>query len=89
MAVGAQPANVARLVTSRMVAAVLSGAAIGLIVGLLCAGRLHALLFQVRATDAMMLMLPLAAISAVAVLATIPAVLRAVHIDPLVMLRTE
>ncbi len=89
MAVGAQAANVAQLVTSRMVAAVLSGAAIGLIVGLLCANRLQALLFQVRATDAMMLMLPLSAIAAVAVLATIPAVLRAVHIDPLIMLRTE
>jgi predicted lysophospholipase L1 biosynthesis ABC-type transport system permease subunit len=89
MAVGAQAANVAQLVTSRMVAAVLSGAAIGLIAGLLCAHRLQALLFQVRATDAMMLMLPLCAIAAVAVLSTIPAVLRAVHINPLVMLRNE
>ena len=89
MAVGAQAADVTRLVTSRMVAAVLSGAAVGLIAGFLCANRMQALLFQVRATDAMMLMLPLFAIAAVAVLATIPAVLRAVHIDPLVMLRAE
>jgi hypothetical protein len=36
-----------------------------------------------------MLMLPFAAIAAAAVLATIPAVLRAVRIDPLMMLRTE
>jgi hypothetical protein len=36
-----------------------------------------------------MLMLPLSAIAAVAVLATLPAVLRAVHINPLVMLRNE
>lgn len=89
MAVGAQASNVARLVTSRMIAAVLAGDATGLTVGLLCAERLEALLFQVRATDATMLMLPFAAIAAVAVLATIPAVLRAVHIDPLIMLRTE
>jgi len=89
MAVGAQAGDVAQLVTSRMVAAVLSGAAIGLIAGILGAHRLQALLFQVRATDAMMLMLPLSAIAAVAVLATLPAVLRAVHINPLVMLRTE
>ena len=60
-----------------------------LILGLMCAERLQALLFQVRATDGTMLMLPLAAIAAVAVLATIPAVLRAVHIDPLIMLRGE
>ena len=89
MAVGAQASNVARLVTSRMIAAVLAGATGGLVFGLLCAERLEALLFQVRATDATMLMLPFAALAAVAVLATIPAVLRAVHIDPLVMLRTE
>jgi putative ABC transport system permease protein len=89
MAVGAQAGDVAQLVTARMVAAVLSGAAAGLIAGLLGAHRLQALLFQVRATDAMMLMLPLSAIAAVAVLATLPAVLRAVHINPLVMLRNE
>jgi predicted permease len=89
IAVGAQASTVARLVTSRMVAAVLAGALIGLIFSLLCANRLQALLFQVRATDATMLMLPFAAIATAAVLATIPAVLRAVHIDSLMMLRTE
>ncbi|HEU4414235.1 MAG TPA: ADOP family duplicated permease [Candidatus Angelobacter sp.] len=89
MAIGAQASNVARLVTSRMIAAVMAGAAAGLFVGLVCAQRLQALLFEVRATDAAMLMVPLAAIAAVAVLATIPAVLRAVHIDPLIMLRSE
>lgn len=89
MAVGAQASNVVRIVTSRMVGAVLAGATMGLIFGLLCANRLHALLFQVRATDATMLMLPFAAIAAASVLATIPAVLRAVRIDPLMMLRAE
>ena len=89
MAVGAQASNVVRIVTSRMIGAVLAGATMGLIFGLLCANRLQALLFQVRATDATMLMLPFAAIAAASVLATIPAVLRAVHIDPLMMLRTE
>lgn len=89
MAVGAQAGSVARLVTSRIVVAVLAGATTGLIFGLLCADRLQALLFQVRAADARMLMLPFAAIAAAAVLATIPAVLRAVRIDPLIMLRTE
>jgi putative ABC transport system permease protein len=89
MAVGAQASNVAWLVTSRMIAAVLAGSASGLATGLLCAEHLKALLFQVRATDATMLMLPFAALAAVALLATIPAVLRAVHIDPLILLRTE
>jgi predicted permease len=89
MAVGAQASNVAWLVTSRMIAAVLAGAASGLFVGLLCAERLKALLFQVRATDATMLMLPFAALAAVALLATTPAVLRAVRIDPLILLRAE
>jgi ABC-type antimicrobial peptide transport system permease subunit len=89
MALGAQAGSVARLVTSRMIAAVLGGAASGLVIGLLCAERLEALLFQVRATDAGMLMLPFAALATAVVLATIPAILRAVHIDPLIMLRTE
>jgi ABC-type antimicrobial peptide transport system permease subunit len=89
MALGAQARNVVRLVTVRMVGSVLAGAVAGLVVGLVCAERLQSLLFQVRATDATMLMLPLAAIAAAAVAASIPAVLRAVHIDPLVMLRSE
>lgn len=89
MAIGAQAGSVTRLVTSRMVRSVLAGAVAGLVVGLLCAERLQSLLFQVRATDATMLMLPFTAIAVVAVLAAIPAALRAVHIDPLVMLRTE
>jgi predicted permease len=89
MALGAQAGNVARLVTVRMVAAVLAGAAAGVVVGLFCAERVQSLLFQVRATDATMLMLPFAAIAAAAVASSIPAVLRAVHIDPLIMLRSE
>jgi ABC-type antimicrobial peptide transport system permease subunit len=89
MALGAQAGNVVRLVTLRMVGSVLAGAVTGLALGLLCAARLQSLLFQVRATDATMLMLPLAAIAAAALVSSLPAVLRAVHIDPLVMLRTE
>jgi ABC-type antimicrobial peptide transport system permease subunit len=89
MAIGARAGSVTCLVTLRMVRSVLAGAVSGLVVGLLCAERLQSLLFQVRATDAPMLLLPFTAIVTVAVLAAVPAVLRAVHIDPLVMLRSE
>ena len=89
MAVGAQPATVARLVTGRLVLAVAAGAVAGLALGLLCARQVHALLFQVNPSDAGMLLLPLLCVLAVGVLASLPAVLRAVHINPLEMLRAD
>jgi hypothetical protein len=51
--------------------------------------QLDVLLFQVRATDANMLISPSMRLPALQVLATVEAVLRAVHIDSLIMLRTK
>jgi putative ABC transport system permease protein len=50
---------------------------------------IEALLFDVKVTDFGVLALPTAAILAVALLAALPAVVRAVRTDPARMLRSE
>jgi hypothetical protein len=51
--------------------------------------QLDVLLFEVRTTDANMLISPSMRLPVLQVLATIEAVSRAVHIDSLIMLRTK
>ena len=50
---------------------------------------IESLLFEVKATDVGALALPTVTILAVALLAALPAVIRAVRIDPVTMLRSE
>jgi len=50
---------------------------------------MESLFFQVKASDGNMLVLPCAVILAVAAVATVPAVLRALRIDPAEILRAE
>jgi putative ABC transport system permease protein len=50
---------------------------------------IESLLFEVKATDLGVLTLPAAIVFAVALLAALPAVIRAVRIDPATMLRSE
>jgi predicted permease len=89
MAIGAQAGDIARRVTADVFAMVLAGAVAGLGLGLACARYLAALLYQVKPTDVTMLALPWIAIFAAALLAAVPAVIRAVRIDPVAMLRSE
>lgn len=89
MAVGAPPSNVARLVTLPMVWTVLAGGAIGLASGLFLSRYIADLFYQVRPTDTVMLLFPPLAILAAACLASLPAVLRATHIDPTTALHCE
>ncbi len=89
MAVGAQPRDIAQRVTSEIFAMVLAGAAMGVILGLASARYLEALLYQVKATDVGVLALPSMTILAAAFLAAVPAVIRAVRIDPVTTLRAE
>jgi hypothetical protein len=67
----------------------LVGAAAGLALGMASARYVESLLYQVRATDVMMLAVPMLTIVAAAVLAALPAVIRAVRIDPVAMLRAD
>jgi predicted permease len=89
MALGAQAFDIARRVTAEVFSVVLVGAALGLGLGMASARYIETLLYQVKPTDASMLALPLLTILAAALLAALPAVIRAIRIDPANMLRTE
>lgn len=88
-AIGAQSAGIARLVTAGIFAMVLAGAAAGLGLGLAAARYVESLLYQVKPTEWGILALPAAAILAASLAAALPAVIRAIRIDPGKMLRTE
>jgi predicted permease len=89
MAIGAPAATIARSVTRDVFAMVAVGAAAGLALGMLSARYIENLLFQVRANDWARLTLPSLTILAAAAVAAIPAVIRAVHVDPVKALRAD
>jgi predicted lysophospholipase L1 biosynthesis ABC-type transport system permease subunit len=89
MALGARAFDVARQVTSGVLAMVLTGALAGLALGMGAVRYIEALFYEVKATDLPMLALPSLAILAATVLAALPAVIRAVRTDPAATLRAE
>jgi putative ABC transport system permease protein len=89
LAIGAPRAGLARLLTIEMLCMVAIGVAGGMGLGLLSARYLESLLFHVRVGDPAMLALPSLVILTVVLFATIPAILRALRIDPAEILRTE
>jgi predicted permease len=89
VAVGAQRGTIARLVTGSVLRTVLAGVLAGVTLGWGSARYIETLFYQVKASDAAMLALPSAVILVVAVLATAPAVLRALRVDPAEILRAE
>ena len=89
MAIGAQATDIARRVTADVFAMVLAGSALGLGLGLASARSIEALLYEVKPTDLGVLAIPAMTILAASLLAALPAVIRAIRIDPVAMLRTE
>jgi predicted permease len=89
MAIGAQGGDIARRVTGDVFTMVLAGAFAGLALGMVSVRSIEALLYQVKSTDPDMLVLPSLAILAAALLSSLPAVIRAVRIDPVAILRAE
>jgi putative ABC transport system permease protein len=89
MAIGAKAAAIAQGLLLHLFALVLVGSLIGIILGFVSARFIETLLFEVKATDVGVLALPTATIFAVALLAALPAIVRAVRIDPATMLRLE
>ncbi len=89
MAIGAQAGGIARLVTVDVFRMVLAGALAGLGLGMGAVRYIEALFYQVKATDLGVLALPSLAILAAALVAALPAVIRAVRIDPVTMLRAD
>jgi ABC-type antimicrobial peptide transport system permease subunit len=89
MAIGAQAGDIARSVTVDVFSMVLAGAIAGLALGIASVRYIDSLLYQVRASDPGMLALPWLTILTAALLAAAPAVIRAVRIDPVAMLRAD
>jgi predicted permease len=89
MAIGAQAGDIARRVTADVLRMVLAGAAAGLGLGMLSVRYIANLLYQVRPTDPAMLAMPSAIILGAALIAALPAVIHAVRIDPVAMLRAD
>jgi len=89
MALGVQVDDVARRVMAGITVAVAIGAVAGLALGLASVRYIESLLYQVKATDAGVLAIPCLTILLAVVIAAVPAVLRAMRIDPVAMLRVE
>jgi predicted permease len=89
MAIGAQAGGIARLVAVDVLSMVCAGGLAGLALGLVSVRYIEALFYQVKATDPSMLALPSLIVLAVALVAALPAVIHAVRIDPVTMLRSE
>jgi ABC-type antimicrobial peptide transport system permease subunit len=89
LALGARAPHIVRLVTLTILSVAGLGAIIGLAGGVTFGRLANTLLFRVTATDAVALVTPIAILSAAAVLAALPPVLRATRIDPVRILRSE
>jgi putative ABC transport system permease protein len=88
VAIGAQPANVVRHVVGLALLTVMGGMVAGLAAAVVSARFIEALLYEATATQPRMLVLPLCTLLAVAVLAALPATIRAVRIAPAALLRS-
>ena len=89
MALGARRGRVARLVTADVFRIVVAGCLAGWALGMGSTRYIESLLYQVKAADPTMASLPPLAILGVAFVATLPAVLRALQIEPAEILRSE
>ncbi|QOY89954.1 ADOP family duplicated permease [Paludibaculum fermentans] len=89
MAIGARVGDIGRLVTGATLRMVLAGSAAGVGLGLGAARWIESLLFEVKASDPRMLVLPWLVIVVTALVASMPAVVRAVRTDPAKTLRAD
>ena len=89
MAVGSTRAGIVRIVTVDVFLMIALGGCAGIALGFGATRYVESLFYQVKATDADMLALPACAILATALIATLPAVLRALDTNPTEILRAE
>ncbi len=89
MAIGSTRAGIVRLVTLDAFLMITLGGCGGITLGFGTARYVQSLFYQVRATDVDMIALPACAILLTALVATLPAVLRALRTDPTEILRAE
>ncbi|HEY1895213.1 MAG TPA: ADOP family duplicated permease [Terracidiphilus sp.] len=89
MAIGSTRAGIVRIVTLDVFLMIALGGCAGVALGFGAARYVASLFYQVKATDADMIALPACAILLTALVATLPAVLRALRTDPTEILRAE
>ena len=89
MAIGSTRAGIVRIVTLDVFLMIALGGCAGVVLGFGAARYVASLFYQVKATDADMIALPACAILLTALVATFPAVLRALRTDPTEILRVE
>jgi predicted permease len=89
LAVGSPRAGIVRLVTLDVFLMVALGGCAGVALGFGAARYVESLFYHVKATDTDMIALPACAILLTALVATLPAVLRALRTDPTEILRAE
>jgi len=89
LAIGSPRSVIVRLVTFDLFLMIALGTCTGIALGFGAARYVTSLFYQVKATDLEMIVLPGSAILITALLATIPAVARALRTDPTEILRAE
>ncbi|MCU1314376.1 MAG: hypothetical protein JWM54_2133, partial [Acidobacteriaceae bacterium] len=89
MAIGSTRAGIVRIVTLDVFLMIALGGCAGVAFGFGAARYVESLFYQVKATDADMIALPTCAILLTALVAALPAVLRALRTDPTETLRAE
>jgi predicted permease len=89
MAIGSTRAGIVRIVTLDVFLMIALGGCAGVAFGFSAARYVESLFYQVKATDADMIALPAGAILLITLVATLPAVLRALRTDPTEILRVE
>jgi predicted permease len=89
MAIGSTRAGIVRIVTLDVFLMIVLGGCAGVALGFGAARSVESLFYQVKATDAEMVVLPACAILLTALVATLPAVFRALRTDPTEILRVE
>ena len=89
MAIGARAGSIVQLVTVEIFMMALAGALAGGALGMASVRYIETLLYQVRPTDLGVLALPPLTLLTAGLLAALPAVIRAVRIDPVNVLRAD
>jgi ABC-type antimicrobial peptide transport system permease subunit len=88
MAIGSTRAGIVRIVTVNVFLMIVLAGSAGVALGFGAARSVESLFYQVKATDADMIALPMCTMMLTALIATLPALLRALRTDPTEILRT-
>ncbi len=89
IALGATSGDIAGRVILGSFAMMALGLAVGIGLGLQSEHYISGLLYQVKASDPNVLIIPLVTMLAAAILAAVPPIFRAIHVDPAALLRSE